>query len=168
MPAVEITTLPASRWREFRALRLEALQDSPQAFGGAYRDEVAHPDERWTGRLRECEEGRSLTLFAECDGKLVGMIGAFFPDGPEVAMVVAVFVTPAWRRKGVGDMLVAAVLERLREFPGAERATLMVNVEQEAAVKLYRRAGFVEVGRERVALGDGKVYDELILERSLR
>jgi ribosomal protein S18 acetylase RimI-like enzyme len=162
-----IITLPQSRWREFKAIRLEALSDSPQAFGSAYATEAARPDEHWIGRLRETNEGRGLSLFAECDGKLVGMIGAFFDAGPEVASVVAVYVTPEQRGRGAGKLLVDEVLARLRALPGTHAARLMVNVEQTAALKLYLQAGFVEVGRERVPMGDGNVYDELILERSL-
>lgn len=167
MNDVTIIDLPRSRWPEFRELRLEALQDSPQAFGASHADEVSYPDQHWIGRLREAEERRSVSLFAERDGELVGMIGAFFEAGPEVATVVAVYVRPAARGDGVGKQLVGAVLDRLREMPGTETARLMVNVDQVPAVALYRSAGFVEVGRERVRLGDGNLYDELILECNL-
>lgn len=168
MAGVRIITLPLDRWPEYRELRLEALKEAPQAFGSSYAGDARQPEEHWTGRLREAEEGRSVSLFAEHEGRLVGMIGAFFPDGPEVAMVVAMYVSPAYRGAGTGRMLVDAVLERLREFPGTQRASLMVNVEQSAAVRLYRSAGFVAVGSERVPMGDGQVYDELIMECSLR
>lgn len=165
---INIIDLPPARWPESRRLRLEALRDSPQAFGASYEQEVAYPDEHWIGRLRESEERKAASLFAERDGELVGMIGAFFEAGPELATVVAVYVRPEARGQGVGKLLVDAVLDRLREMPGTQRAKLMVNVEQTAAVALYRGAGFVETGTERVPLGDGKLYDELILERSLR
>lgn len=168
MNDVRVITLPVSRWREARRIRLEALQDSPQAFGSSYEREAAQPDEFWIGRLREAEEGRSHSLYAEHDGKLVGMIGAYFEAGPEVASVVAMYVAPAYRGQGVGRMLVDAILDRLRERPETLKAKLLVNVEQAAAVRLYRSAGFVEVGTERIPLGDGRVYDELIMERSLR
>ncbi|MEZ4571746.1 MAG: GNAT family N-acetyltransferase [Thermomicrobiales bacterium] len=168
LETVRILTIPASRWREYRRLRLDALQDSPQAFGASYHESVTLPDEHWIGRLQEAEEGRSISLAAELDGELIGMIGAFFEAGPEVATVVAVFVQPEHRGRGVGKLLVEAVLDRLREMPGTERARLMVNVEQAPALGLYLGAGFVEIGKERVPLGDGNVYDELILERDLR
>ncbi len=65
MVDITIVDLPASRWPEFRLLRLEALQDSPQAFGSSYQYEVSLPDDHWIGRLRESEERRAVSLFAE-------------------------------------------------------------------------------------------------------
>lgn len=168
MEGITVITLPLPRWPEYRRLRLDALRDSPQAFGASYDDELALPDEHWMGRLREAEEGRSVSLFAEHDGELVGMIGAFFEAGPEVATVVAVFVRSKFRGRGIGRMLVDAVLDRLREMHGTERAKPLVNVDQAPALALYRGAGFVDAGKERIRLGDGRIYDELVLERSLR
>ena len=59
----------------------------------------------------------------------------------------------------------------LSEFLGvpAQRClkTLLVKGVDTPAVALYRSAGFVETGVERVPLGDGKLYDELVLERDL-
>lgn len=164
---ITIINLPSSRWPEYRRLRLEALQDSPQAFGASYDNDVAYPDEHWIGRLRESGEGKAVSLFAEREGELVGMIGAFFAAGPEVATIVAVYVRPQARGQGVGKMLVDAVLDRLRKMPETRKATLMVNVDQAPALALYRSAGFIEAGTERVRLGDGKLYDELIMERLL-
>ena len=168
MGDIQVISLPASRWREARQIRLEALRDSPQAFAVPYDHEAAHPDEFWIGRLREAEDGRAYAIYAEHDGKLVGMIGAFFEAGPEVATIVAMYVSPSYRGRGVGRQLVEAIIERLGRHPGTEKATLMVNVEQLAAVELYRSAGFEVVEKQRIALGDGRVYDELIMERSLR
>ena len=164
---VAIITIPTSRWPEYRALRLEALSDSPQAFGSSFSGESAQPDSHWINRLEEAAAGRSVSLFAERDGSLVGMIGAFYEAGPEVATVVAVYVQPQVRGRGVGKLLVGAMVDRLREMPGTHKAKLMVNVEQASALALYRGAGFVEVGVERVPLGDGNIYDELVLERKL-
>ncbi len=168
MAEIEIISLPVERWPEFRALRLEALRDSPQAFGSSYASDAAYPDEHWMGRLREAAAGRSVALFAEDAGELAGMIGAFFEAGPEVANVIAVYVRPAYRERGVGKLLVNAVLDRLRQMPGTGKARLMVNVDQARALALYRRAGFVETGTERVLLGDGEFHDELIMECTLR
>jgi ribosomal-protein-alanine N-acetyltransferase len=57
-------------------------------------------------------------------------------------------VHPAWRRRGLGRQLLAAVLERAREM-GIRHATLEVRQSNAAAIGLYTRQGFRTVGLRR-------------------
>jgi ribosomal protein S18 acetylase RimI-like enzyme len=168
--ACAILTLPIERWREYRALRLSALADTPGAFGASYAANVANPDAYWRGRLQDVIDGRSLLLFAECDGQLVGMLGAFWGDAAQaegVANVIAVFVEPAWRGQGIAGQLLDALLERLRATPGLHAAELDVAVEQTAAVALYQRAGFEIIATRPSVMGDGLERDEYLMRRNL-
>ena len=47
MNKIQIIKLPPERWNEYKALRLRALQDDPQAFGSSYAKEVTYSDEKW-------------------------------------------------------------------------------------------------------------------------
>jgi [ribosomal protein S18]-alanine N-acetyltransferase len=85
------------------------------------------------------------------------------------AEILTVAVSPAARGKGVGRLLMDAVLERLH----AERANaLFLEVEETnvPALALYRRLRFEEVGRRPAyyAGTDGKRTSALILKRALR
>jgi ribosomal protein S18 acetylase RimI-like enzyme len=165
-----ILILPVERWREYRTLRLSALADTPGAFGASYATNVANPDDYWRGRLQAVIDGRSLLLFAECDGQLAGMLGAFWGDAGQaegVANVIAVFVEPRWRGRGIAGQLLDALLERLRATSGLHTAELDVAVEQAAAVALYRRAGFEIVATHPGMMGDGVERDEYLMRRVL-
>jgi ribosomal protein S18 acetylase RimI-like enzyme len=165
---VQIIVLPPSRWAEYRALRLRALQESPQAFGSSHAENVDRPDTFWIGRLRDAESGRTPLLFAEDDGRLIGLVGAYVePDEPDVANIVTVFVMPEYRGRGVGRLLVDAILAEIALWPEIIAARLTVNLLQTAAVATYRQAGFTVVATERNRMGDGELHEELIMERPL-
>ena len=166
----QIVWLPVDRWVEYKALRLEALRDAPQAFGSSYATSVLHPDDDWIERLREVERGRSLLLFAEREGRLVGMIGAFWgteDTEPDTAMIVSVYVRPACRGQGVSNQLLVSALHALGSVQGITRGQLTVNPMQQAALGLYRRHGFAVVRSIRSEMGDGIEYDELVMEREI-
>jgi len=55
-------------------------------------------------------------------------------------------VHPLWRRQGLGERLLVALLDQAREL-GAILVTLEVRAGNLAAQNLYRRYGFIEVGR---------------------
>lgn len=170
MTNFSILTLPVERWREYRALRLSALADAPQAFGASFAVEAARPDEHWRDRLQAVLDGRSLLLFAESDGQLVGMLGAFWDDAAQaegVANVIAVFVAPRWRGRGISTLLLDALLERLRQFSGLHTAELDVTVEQHAAVALYQHAGFEIIATRPSVMGDGVERDGYLMRRRL-
>ena len=78
-----ITRLPVERWRKYRELRLRALKTDPQAFGQSWEEAVKHPEERWRERLIDAAQGKSWLVFAERDGELIGMSGAF--SGPRIS-----------------------------------------------------------------------------------
>jgi hypothetical protein len=50
--AYSVRRTTADEWREFRELRLEALLDSPTAFGQTHEQALAHPDELWQERAQ--------------------------------------------------------------------------------------------------------------------
>ena len=78
MTGYDIVQLTADDWQAYKAIRLEALRNAPQAFGSTYADNMKHPDSFWRGRLEEAAAGeRSWLLFARHEDQLVGLIGAF-------------------------------------------------------------------------------------------
>ena len=71
-----------------------------------------------------------------------------------------------YRGKGIGKLLVQNLLDKIRSNPrNAEKITLMVNPQQESAVKLYESLGFKKVGTKDYVLGDGKQYELDVMEK---
>ena len=166
---IEITKLPRERWKEYRALRLEALKTAPEAFGSAYEEEARHTEERWKGRM-------GGVLFALSEGKPVGLIAPVFSDRAKtrhIAHLYSFFVTSARRDEGIGRRLLEEALSRIRNDGNIAKVELSVNPSFGAAVRLYKDAGFVVTGRARKELKvGGKFFDllnmELYLSRSWR
>jgi len=64
------------------------------------------------------------------------------------AHISTLAVAPAWRRRGLGEFLLWSMLKRAASMSAFE-ATLEVRVSNHAAQNLYRKYGFVVVGRRR-------------------
>ena len=164
MPEVSIITLPPARWREAKQLRLEALLAEPAAFASSYEEELAFPDEVWIARSKSAyERDGNMAFYAEADGKLVGMAGAHWSAKAKlrhVAGVYGVYVAPDQRGSGVAPRLMRRLFAELRSMGPIEKASLMVNTEARAAIRLYEKLGFGIVGTaQREEKVDGRYYD---------
>jgi ribosomal protein S18 acetylase RimI-like enzyme len=71
------------------------------------------------------------------------------------------YVSPAFRRRGLGRALLDAALTHARSLAGLRQLKLTVNATNAAARALYQSSGFVRFGVEADALCiDGVYYDE--------
>jgi ribosomal protein S18 acetylase RimI-like enzyme len=128
----------------YRPLRLEALRAHPDAFGSSLEEERDSDLSHLIG------DRPNLTLGGFVDDGLVGTAGLFV--SPKVKQrhkghVFGVYVNPAWRRTG----LAVALLDRLISEARANELvvlTLSVTIGNEAARRLYLRAGFFSYGTE--------------------
>ncbi len=77
---------------------------------------------------------------------VVGYAGLWF-DG-EDAQVMTIGVAAEHQGRGVGHLLMSWLLDRAREL-GARSVLLEVRVDNEPALALYERFGFVRTGRRR-------------------
>jgi ribosomal-protein-alanine N-acetyltransferase len=108
---------------------------------GAYAHELEH-------------NGAARYLVAESEGVVAGFAGLWLQF--DQAHVVTVAVEPAMQRKGIGSLLVLALLS-VAEEAGMEDATLEVRTSNVAARALYRGFGFFEVGvRKKYYLDNGE------------
>lgn len=160
----EVKRLPPDRWREYRALRLEALETDPSAFATSVEEDAALPEEEWRRRCRN-------TLFAVSEDKPVGMIGYVVGNRVKtkhVADIFAVYVTPSRRGEGIGTVLLAKALAEIRKNDGIRKVKLQVNPRQREAVRLYQRAGFEVAGLSKREMKVGRTFHDLLLmERQL-
>ncbi|MAS38173.1 MAG: hypothetical protein CL610_29520 [Anaerolineaceae bacterium] len=169
MTGYDIVQLTADDWQAYKAIRLEALRNAPQAFGSTYADNMKHPDSFWRGRLEEAAAGeRSWLLFARHEDQLVGLIGAFNDDDPTAVQIISMYITPAFRGQGVASALMSAILNILQQQARFQVARLTVNAEQTAAVRLYERLGFEIEKTEWLPAGDSQFHDIHTMAKALR
>jgi len=146
----EVRRIRASEWRQYRDLRLEALQDSPLAFVEQYHESLAQPDQFWQGRVERAAAGSASSMFvAVRAGRFVAKAGCFVEsDVTEYvsAHIVGVYVTPQFRGQGIADALMTAVIRWACEEPHADRIRLFVTQTNDRASAFYRRIGFVPTG----------------------
>ena len=100
----------------------------------------------WSVNSVESELNNALSLWlVAMDGdKLVGYIGSQTVLGEGDMMNLA--VSPDYRRMGVGEGLVNALVDAL-SAKGATRLALEVRASNAPAISLYEELGFVQVGR---------------------
>jgi RimJ/RimL family protein N-acetyltransferase len=158
-----LDTLDAASFRE---LRLEGLNNHPEAFGASWEDESAKPDPWWSERLE------TNTVFGGWidDSPLLGVAGFRMHAATKLrhkGILWGMYVRPAARGTGLAAALVQRVIEHAQ--PLVEEICLTVVASNAAAHRLYGSAGFEQYGLERRALKIGNEYfDEVLMALPLR
>lgn len=153
-------------------MRLRALRDHPEAFGASYEEELGDPD--GMARLIAEPPGAMLGGFVPSGavpggaipGELAGTIGLTVSPRAKLrhkGHVSAVYVAPECRGTGLARALLDQTILHARAA-GLLGLTLSVTVGNEAARRLYLRAGFrtcgVEPGSLRIG---GDLFDEELM-----
>jgi GNAT superfamily N-acetyltransferase len=128
-------------WELLRAIRLESLQDTPEAYGSIYEDSVAWTDERWRAAASHW-----VYFLAQRDGRALGMIsGGTNDQHPGTCWMYAMYVTPAVRGTVTATRLVDAVDQWARD-QGASKLYLHVTSSVARARAFYEKVGFRPTG----------------------
>jgi ribosomal protein S18 acetylase RimI-like enzyme len=137
----------------YRALRLRALREHPEAFTSSYEEECERPPEQAEERLRH----GAAFWGAFVDAQLVGMVGLDREQrvkNRHKATVVAMYVAPEFARRGAGHALMRSLVAHARET-GLELLVLTVTHGNDEARNLYERVGFSSFGIEPNAIKVG-------------
>ena len=127
----------------FRAVRLAALQDSPDAFGESL--EAARQSD-WSSRTAHGSAFTDRGVFvALSEEQAVGMVFVRCGDPPTPAFLGGMWVHPLFRRQGIGRILVLRGLEFLRSA-GQCQVSLWVTSAHSDVLNFYRTLGFRETG----------------------
>jgi ribosomal-protein-alanine N-acetyltransferase len=130
-------------------------------------EEVMFGTEAWSRNayLEELADTRMryYVVAEAADGSLLGD-GGLLTIG-ETAQIVTVGVLPAARRRGVGRLLVRALVTEARRRQ-AEEVLLEVRVDNEAAKRLYESEGFLVIGSRKGYYDRGRV-DAVVMRHEL-
>jgi ribosomal protein S18 acetylase RimI-like enzyme len=138
-----IERVDADAWERVRAIRMRALQDSPDAFWVTADEEATTAATEWRQRL---ERPDAATFVAHRDGVDVGLVvGAPHHRYEGDAGLYGLWVAPEARGAGVGAALISTVITWARAA-GYRYLRLDVGDANAHALRLYQRIGFLPTG----------------------
>lgn len=162
MKNVEIVKLSPDDWREYKRIRLEALELEPQAFGTTYDEASSKPDEYWRNKLSTIAD--NIFVFARVGGEIVGTVGAYFEDGQ--ATIVGLYLRKEFRGMGLGKKLVQEIIKEI-QVRGIGKVKLDVRPTQKTARALYQSLGFTYASEKETKHQDGEI-PELRMEKIIK
>jgi ribosomal protein S18 acetylase RimI-like enzyme len=114
----------------YREIRLEALEQNPQAFGSTFERENRQPRSWFEAAVSQRD-----IFGAFVQGTLAGMAGYAAQESPKHAhkgVLWGMYVRPAARNSGLGKRLVEAVLDHARERVEALQLTVVRKTKRPA------------------------------------
>src|ERR1022692_5296190 len=124
---MHIRRLVSSDAGAYQVLRLQALRDSPTAFGSSYEEECDTPIDMVAAFLAGGSDRNMFGAFVE--EQLVGMIGVGREGGRKEAhkgFIRSMYVVPARRGEGIGSFLLSEDLKDPGSFPARQHSPLAV------------------------------------------
>jgi putative acetyltransferase len=125
-------------------------------------------EDMWKKRLEAMGDDK-YALVACIEGEIVAMGGLdLFPKSPRRrhAGHIGLAVHDKWQSKGVGSALMKALIDAADNWLNLSRLELTVFTDNEAALKLYKKLGFVIEGTHRkFAFRDGEYVDAYTMAR---
>jgi ribosomal protein S18 acetylase RimI-like enzyme len=147
----------------FRALREEAIINSPESFGETKDQVITKSDEDYESILSAHGNG-DFVMGAFINESLVGCLGFFHKQLGNLShkgVMWGMYVQPDYRRSGIAYALIEKTIHQVRLINRVLYVQLSVVTSNTAAVSLYKRTGFTIFGTELCALRmDGRCYDE--------
>jgi L-phenylalanine/L-methionine N-acetyltransferase len=122
----------------------------------------------WRKRLEGNDPSSSYVLAAVVAGKVVGLASLHWGTRPRTRHMASLgmFVHDAYQGRGIGTLLMEALIDAADRWLGLVRVELEVYPDNERAVRLYERFGFQVEGRKRLnTWRDGRYVDSLVMGR---
>ena len=157
----------------YRHLRLQGLEEHPDAFGETAEHFKSVTSEALVERLKSSEKLGGFILVAEDpERQFVGTVGLGVTDSEKTAhrsILWGMYIRPDARGTGLGRRLVEECLLRAKACHRLELVLLSVVTTNQAAFNLYKSSGFEVYGTDPAVLKIGNRYfDEYLMVKSLR
>ncbi|UOQ50049.1 GNAT family N-acetyltransferase [Gracilibacillus caseinilyticus] len=158
---MEVRQLQYNDAEIYLKIRLEGLQNSPTGFASSYEEEKKQTAEKYQKRFASPET--SFTFGAFENTELVGVITLVKEPLFKLrhrSKLVAMYVKPDQRGKGIGKALLLKAIEKAKSIEGLEQIYLTVVDTNAFAKRLYTSIGFEVCGTEKRSLKDGNTYHD--------
>lgn len=133
-------------------------------------DEFSFTDEQERQWLQEhLDDSGKLAILAEIEETIVGFLS--FENGPHKRIrhrgTFGISVEKSWRGKGIATVLLQSLIDWAAANPLIEKIGLTVHANNENAIRLYRKFGFVEEGHrpKELKLGPDFYVDDILMYR---
>ncbi|HEX2704249.1 MAG TPA: GNAT family N-acetyltransferase [Candidatus Lustribacter sp.] len=165
MTEIDVRRLSEDDWQDYRAVRLDALRESPDAFVATHAEESALDEAHWRDRLR-----RSVRLVASVEAKDIGVVsvgraghtGDGFSDADgAVGELFGLWVHPSLRGQGVAMQLVNEGAAQARDA-GSTHLCYWVGTDNGPAVAFASGIGFRPTDHRRPMRGAAHEDEEEI------
>ena len=153
----------------FKAPRLEALREHPEAYGTDFGEDLRQPESVWIDRVKNAiNSPEGCIVLADAGEELAGMAGVYRHNRVKIrheATIWGVYVRPKYRGKKLTERMIAETLNWCRSNE-VRIARLTVVTCNGPAIRCYLRCGFsiCGVSPEEIRVGD-RYYDEMLMWR---
>lgn len=126
----------------FRAVRLEALRESPEAFSSRYEDAAARSDQSWADQADSSATGSNRATFVTFEDQPVGLAALYRDENaPDVGELIQMWIAPDVR----GGSVAADLLLEVFQWADSNRITIVraeVMKINTRALRFYEKFGF--------------------------
>jgi len=142
-------------------MRLTALRDAPYAFSTTFESASSRSTQSWHEQADSAAEGNQrFTVFAFCDGVLIGMASVYREAGDQDnAELLQMWVAAEHRGSTVAHQIIDAAIEWCWES-GIKTLVARTTIGNDRAKRFYLRQGFQETGTVKMSPDD---CDELAI-----
>ncbi|CAG7637307.1 GNAT family N-acetyltransferase [Paenibacillus allorhizosphaerae] len=132
--------------------------------------ELRNSEESYRGLIDKISRSeKELFIVAEVNGEVAGWLVFHTPSLQRRAHYgeFGMMLFRQWRGKGIGKLLISAMLGWAESHPVIEKVGLEVFSTNEHAIRLYQGFGFLEEGRRmrQIKLGSGSYIDLILMYR---
>ena len=157
-----IRQFETNEWQAYKDLRLNALKESPEAFGSIFEDAVKYEDIQWKNRIAEASADNNYPMAALVGDEFVGLGWVVIePPKYDVAHLYQMWVNPRFRKLGLGRALVESGINWAGSR-GTRSMMLEVTCGDRPARRLYDSLGFVPTGDPVPVWSDANRLEQLM------
>ncbi|MEO5916236.1 MAG: GNAT family N-acetyltransferase [Luteolibacter sp.] len=126
----------------YRAIRLEALKESPEAFGSTYQSALERDDASWVAQADASARGEDRATFVVLTDRPVGLAALYrIPEHPDQGELLQMWIAPDLR----GGSAAADLLDSVFQW-ASTRSFRIIRAEVTAgngrAFRFYEKYGF--------------------------